>query len=133
MSDTTPGLNLTQSLLHALKARGATEVFGIPGDFALPLFREMERAALLPLHTLSHEPGVGFAADAAARVRGGLGVAAVTYGAGAFNLVNAVAGAYAERVPLVVLSGAPAAHEAASGYLLHHQVKTCLLYTSRCV
>ncbi|HRO00854.1 MAG TPA: methylenetetrahydrofolate reductase, partial [Nitrobacter sp.] len=48
----------------------------------------------------------------------------VTYGAGALNLVNTVAGAYAERVPLVVLSGAPAAHEAASGYLLHHQVKT---------
>ena len=117
-------MNLTESLLHALKARGATEIFGIPGDFALPLFREIERSALLPLVTLSHEPGVGFAADAAARARGGLGVAAVTYGAGAFNLVNAVAGAYAERVPLVVLSGAPAAHEAASGYLLHHQVKT---------
>ena len=76
------------------------------------------------LHTLSHEPGVGFAADAAARIGGGLGVAAVTYGAGAFNLVNAVAGAYAERVPLVVLSGAPAAHEATSGLLLHHQVRT---------
>jgi indolepyruvate decarboxylase len=117
-------MNLTQSLLQALKARGATEIFGIPGDFALPLFREIERSALLPLVTLSHEPGVGFAADAAARARGGLGVAAVTYGAGAFNLVNAVAGAYAERVPLVVLSGAPAAHEATSGYLLHHQVKT---------
>ena len=117
-------MNLTERLLQALKARGATEVFGIPGDFALPLFREIERSALLPLHTLSHEPGVGFAADAAARARGGLGVAAVTYGAGAFNLVNAVAGAYAERVPLVVLSGAPAAHEAASGLLLHHQVKT---------
>jgi indolepyruvate decarboxylase len=117
-------MNLTERLLQALKARGATEVFGIPGDFALPLFREIESSALLPLHTLSHEPGVGFAADAAARARGGLGVAAVTYGAGAFNLVNAVAGAYAERVPLVVLSGAPAAHEAASGLLLHHQVKT---------
>lgn len=117
-------MNLTESLLQALKARGATEVFGIPGDFALPLFAEIERAALLPLHTLSHEPGVGFAADAAARARGGLGVAAVTYGAGAFNLVNAVAGAYAEKVPLVVLSGAPAAHEAASGFLLHHQVKS---------
>lgn len=71
---------------------GATEVFGIPGDFALPLFREIERCATLPLYTLSHEPG------------GGLGVGAVTYGASAFNLVNAVAGAYAERVPLVVLS-----------------------------
>lgn len=115
---------LTTRLLDALKARGATEIFGIPGDFALPLFGTIERAATLPLHTLSHEPAVGFAADAAARARGGLGVAAVTYGAGALNLVNAVASAYAERVPLVVLSGAPAAHELASGFVLHHQVKT---------
>jgi indolepyruvate decarboxylase len=115
---------LTTRLLDALKARGATEIFGIPGDFALPLFGAIERAATLPLHTLSHEPAVGFAADAAARSRGGLGVAAVTYGAGALNLVNAVASAYAERVPLVVLSGAPAAHELASGFVLHHQVKT---------
>jgi indolepyruvate decarboxylase len=117
-------MNLTDRLLEALAQRGATEIFGIPGDFALPLFREIERSARLPLVTLSHEPAVGFAADAASRARGGLGVAAVTYGAGAFNLVNAVAAAYAERVPLVVLSGAPAAHEAASGFLLHHQVKT---------
>ncbi len=117
-------MNLTQRLLHALAARGATEVFGVPGDFALPLFGEIERAGVLPLYTLSHEPAVGFAADAAARLRGGLGVAAVTYGAGAFNVVNALASAYAERVPLVILSGAPAAHEAASGLLLHHQVKT---------
>jgi indolepyruvate decarboxylase len=117
-------MNLAQRLLQALARRGATEVFGIPGDFALPLFREIERSRILPLYTFSHEPAVGFAADAATRMRGGLGVAAVTYGAGAFNLVNTVAGAYAERVPLVVLSGAPAAHEAASGYQLHHQVKT---------
>ena len=117
-------MNLAQQILHALARRGATEVFGIPGDFALPLFREIERSRILPLYTFSHEPAVGFAADAATRMRGGLGVAAVTYGAGAFNLVNTVAGAYAERVPLVVLSGAPAAHEAASGYQLHHQVKT---------
>jgi len=117
-------MTLAERLLLALKQRGATEVFGIPGDFALPLFREFERSSTLPLYTLSHEPAVGFAADAAARSRGGLGVAAVTYGAGALNIVNAVAGAYAERVPLVLLSGAPAAHEAASGLLLHHQVKT---------
>lgn len=117
-------MTLSVSLLHALRDRGATEVFGIPGDFALPLFREIEGSRVLPLVTLSHEPAVGFAADAAARARGGLGVAAVTYGAGALNLVNAVAGAYAERVPLVVLSGAPAAHEAASGLRLHHQVKS---------
>src|SRR5574337_819253 len=114
---------LTESLLHALRDRGATEIFGTPGDFALPLFGEFERCGVLPLYTLSHEPAVGFAADAASRARGGLGVAAVSYGAGALNLVNAVAGAYAERVPVVVVAGAPAAHEAVRGLLLHHQVK----------
>src|SRR5919106_1315618 len=84
-------MNLAESLLHALKDHGANRIFGIPGDFALPLFKVIEESGILPLHTLSHEPGVGFAADGAARIGGGLGVAAVTYGAGAFNLVNAVA------------------------------------------
>jgi indolepyruvate decarboxylase len=117
-------MNLAQVLLHALKAHGATRIFGIPGDFALPLFKVIEESGILPLHTLSHEPGVGFAADGAARIGSGLGVAAVTYGAGAFNLVNAVAGACAERSAVVVISGAPAAAERSSGLLLHHQGKT---------
>lgn len=115
---------LTEALLQALKDRGAGELFGIPGDFALPFFKIAEECAILPIHTLSHEPGVGFAADAAARVRGTLGVAAVTYGAGAFNLVNAIAGAYAEKSPVVVISGAPGRHEGRSGLLLHHQGRT---------
>jgi indolepyruvate decarboxylase len=117
-------MNITESLLHALKAHGATRIFGIPGDFALPFFRIIEESAILPLHTLSHEPGVGFAADAAARINCALGVAAVTYGAGALNMVNAVASAYAEKSPLVVLSGGPGKGEARSGLLLHHQAKT---------
>ena len=117
-------MNIALSLLHALKAHGAREIFGIPGDFALPFFRIVEESGVLPLYTLSHEPGIGFAADAAARFNGALGVAAVTYGAGALNMVNPVAGAYAERSPLVVISGAPGAAEVRSGMLLHHQVKT---------
>ena len=67
-------MNLTESLLHALKAHGAKQIFGIPGDFALPYFRIIEQSAILPLYTLSHEPGVGFAADACGRIGGGLGV-----------------------------------------------------------
>ncbi len=116
-------MKLGVALLQALKDRGAGEVFGIPGDFALPFFRCIEESGILPLFTFSHEPAVGFAADAAARLRGGLGVAAVTYGAGALNLVNPVAQAYAEKTPLVVISGAPSHREAASGLLLHHQAK----------
>lgn len=115
--------SVTTVLLEALRARGATEVFGIPGDFALPFFNILHRDGCLPCYTLSHEPAVGFAADAAARYRGGLGVAAVTYGAGALNLLNAVAGAYAEKSSVVVISGAPGTREGRSGLLLHHQAK----------
>lgn len=117
-------MNLAESLLQALKDHGAQQVFGIPGDFALSFFKVMEESGILPLFTLSHEPGVGFAADAAARFNGTLGVAAITYGAGAFNMVNPVAGAFAEKSPLVVISGAPGAGESESGLLLHHQAKT---------
>lgn len=115
---------LAVSLLKALKAYGAREIFGIPGDFVLPFYKIIEESRLIPHFELSHEPAVGFAADAAARYHGGLGVAVVTYGAGAFNLVNPVAGAYAERSPVVVIAGAPGAAERASGFLLHHQARS---------
>jgi indolepyruvate decarboxylase len=116
-------MNLAESLLHALKQHGARQLFGIPGDFVLPFFKVAEESAILPLYTLSHEPAVGFAADAAARMQGAPGVAVVTYGAGALNMVNAVASAYAEKSPLVVISGGPGRGESASGLLLHHQAK----------
>ena len=117
-------MKLAEVLLHAVRAHGARQIFGIPGDFALPFFKVIEESGVLPLYTLSHEPAVGFAADAAARVNCAPGVAAVTYGAGALNIVNAIAGAYAERSPVVVISGAPGKGEAGTGLLLHHQAKT---------
>jgi indolepyruvate decarboxylase len=117
-------MTLAQSLLLALRDHGAQQIFGIPGDFALAFFKVIEESGILPLYTLSHEPGVGFAADAAARFNGTLGVAAITYGAGALNMVNPVAGAFAEKSPLVVISGAPGDGESDSGLLLHHQAKT---------
>jgi indolepyruvate decarboxylase len=115
---------IATALLQALKDHGAHEVFGIPGDFVLPFYKVIEESRILPHFTLSHEPAVGFAADAAARYHSGIGVAVVTYGAGAFNVVNAVAGAYAERSPVVVIAGAPGARERTSGFLLHHQART---------
>ncbi len=114
---------LAVALLQGLKDYGAREIFGIPGDFVLPLYKAIEESNLLPHYQFSHEPAVGFAADAAARYHKGLGVAVVTYGAGAFNLVNAVAGAYAERSAVVVVSGAPGVRERAGGFLLHHQAR----------
>ena len=116
-------MQLAQALIAALKAYGAEEIFGIPGDFALPFFKVIESDKTLPLYTLSHEPAVGFAADAAARYRSSIGVACVTYGAGALNMINPIATAYAEKTPLVVISGAPGTDQRDKELGLHHQVK----------
>jgi indolepyruvate decarboxylase len=117
-------MQIGEALLRALKQAGAKHLFGIPGDFILPFFEQVEQSDILPLVTLSHEPGIGFAADAAARMSGRPAAVAVTYGAGALNLVNAVAGAYGERSPLFVIAGCPSESERGSGFLLHHQAKT---------
>ncbi len=117
-------MNIAETLLQALKDNGVGEIFGIPGDFVLSFFKVIEESNLLPLYTLSHEPGVGFAADAAARYKSAPSAACVTYGAGALNMVNPVASAYAEKSPVVVISGGPGAGESHIGLLLHHQAKT---------
>jgi len=41
-------MNVAESLLHSLKAHGASEIFGIPGDFALPFFKVIEESGILP-------------------------------------------------------------------------------------
>ena len=117
-------MKLADALIQALVDHGVQQAFGIPGDFALPLFKALDESKRLPLFMLSHEPGVGFAADAAARIASAPSAAFVTYGAGALNMLNAVASAYAEQVPVVVVSGAPGTHEGRGMLKLHHQVKT---------
>jgi indolepyruvate decarboxylase len=116
-------MELCRYLFARFKDAGVRHVFGIPGDFFLPFFRALEAEPGLEPVILTHEPSVGYAADAYARLRG-LGVAAVTYGAGALNMVNAIAQAYAERSPVLVLSGAPEIVHRDPDALLHHRVKT---------
>lgn len=112
-----------QYLLKAVKAIGIQTVYGIPGDFIIKFFKQIEQDPELKLVSLSHEPSVGFAAIGAARATQKSQVACVTYGPGALNMVNAVACAYAERVPLVVIAGGPALAVRESGFLVHHTIK----------
>jgi indolepyruvate decarboxylase len=109
-------------LVAYLKRHGVTHIFGLPGDLVLGLFHRFGRDRALEIVTFSHEPSVGFAADGYARSTRRLGVVCVTYGAGGHNVINPVAGAYAEQVPLLVVSGGPGeAEQKLSG--IHHQVK----------
>src|SRR5262245_43791153 len=110
-------------LVAYLRKIGVTHLFGIPGDLVLRLFLRFGARRGLRVVTLSHEPGVGFAADGYARATGRIGVVCVTYGAGGHNMVNPVAGSFSERVPILVLSGGPADEERKLGTLIHHQAK----------
>ena len=109
-------------LFEYLHRCGARHSFGIPGDFVLPTFAALERSKIESI-TMTHEPSAGFAADAYARIRG-LGVVCVTYCVGGLNVLNAIAGAYAEKSPVVVISGAPGRKDREKDPLLHHKVKT---------
>ncbi|MBM4246553.1 MAG: hypothetical protein FJ148_22610 [Deltaproteobacteria bacterium] len=111
-------------LVAYLRRLGVKRIFGIPGDLVLRLFSQLGERGRWKIVTLSHEPSVGFAADGYARATGALGVACVTYGAGGHNMVNAVAGSYAEHVPVLVISGGPGDEERKFGTLIHHQART---------
>lgn len=116
-------MRLVDLLLQQLQQVGVKQVFGIPGDFVLPLFAALEQDGRLPLYYLSHEPSAVFAADGAARFSNQPAAVVLTYGAGALNAVNAVAQAYVEQVPLLVIAGFPSKTEIATELAIHHQAK----------
>ena len=113
---------LGQFLFEYLYQRGVRHSFGIPGDFALPTFSWLEKSKIQSV-TMTHEPSAGFAADAYSRING-IGLVCVTYCVGGLNALNAIAGAYAEKSPVVVVSGAPGRKDREKDPLLHHKVKT---------
>lgn len=109
-------------LVRRLRERGVDTGFGIVGDYALRLFGRFEELAF-PVLVTADEQGAAFAADAYARLRG-LGMVAVTFGVGGLKVANATACAWAEQVPMLVVSGAPGMGERRNNPMLHHKVKT---------
>ncbi len=108
-------------LLERLHHLGLHHIFGIPGDYILTLYKLIEESPIQHIGT-TREDCAGFAADAYARIRG-IGGICVTYCVGGLNIVNAVACAYAERSPVVVLSGSPGLAERVQTPFLHHMVR----------
>jgi indolepyruvate decarboxylase len=115
------GVSIGQYLIRRLHEYGVRDVFGIPGDYVLAFYAMMEKSPLR-LIGCTREDCAGFAADAYARVNG-IGAVCVTYCVGGLSLCNSIAGAYAEKSPVVVISGAPGLGERVKDPLLHHKVK----------
>ncbi|QDT06084.1 Indole-3-pyruvate decarboxylase [Rubripirellula lacrimiformis] len=108
-------------LIQRLADYGIDDVFGIPGDYVLSFYSQLERS---PINVVgcTREDCAGFAADAYARIRG-MGAVCVTYCVGGLSVCNSIAGAYAEKSPVVVISGSPGLRERSVGALLHHMVR----------
>ncbi|MFI0710465.1 alpha-keto acid decarboxylase family protein [Streptomyces inhibens] len=108
---------VAEYLALRLEELGITHLFGVPGDHLGPFLSTLHEKTKVRWVGTPTEGGAGQAADAYARVKvadseialgdQGIGAVAVTYSVGAFNLLNAIGGAFAEYVPLIAINAAP--------------------------
>ena len=117
-----PGsLSIGEYLIDRLRANGVGHAFGIPGDYVLTFYKMLADSPI-EVVGMTREDSAGFAADAYARLHG-LGCVCVTYCVGGLSLCNSIAGAYAEKSPVIVISGSPGISERVRNPLLHHKVR----------
>src|ERR1700753_754510 len=112
-------MTVVQHVLSRLRDIGISDVFGVPGDFSFPLNDAICSENGLRWIGCGNELNAAYAADGYARVKGA-GAVCTTFGVGELSALNAIAGSYAERVPVFHMVGMPpmAAQNARS--VLHH-------------
>lgn len=92
-------------LLESLKREGVDVLFGYPGGAVIDIYHEMPNHPDIRHVLVRHEQGAVHAADGYARASGKVGACLVTSGPGATNTVTGIATAYADSIPLVVVTG----------------------------
>ncbi|MDR1448523.1 MAG: hypothetical protein LBI63_06195 [Candidatus Ancillula sp.] len=112
-------ITVGQYLTKRLVQHGVRHLFGLPGDFNLQILDEMISSDDLSWIGGTNELNAGYAADGYARA-GQLGAFITTYGVGELSAVNAVAGSYAENVPVVHIVGIPDVDKLAVNKAWHH-------------
>ncbi|MGH2413434.1 MAG: thiamine pyrophosphate-binding protein, partial [Microcystaceae cyanobacterium] len=102
---------------------GLQHYFTVPGDYNLVLLDQMLKNPNLQMINCCNELNAGYAADGYARARG-MSAVVVTFTVGGLSLVNAVAGAYSEDLPVIVISGGPNTNDRGQRHLIHHTIGT---------
>jgi acetolactate synthase-1/2/3 large subunit len=97
-------------LVQGLQAEGVTDVFGYPGGAALPVYDALNRNGAIRHILVRHEQSAAHAADGYARSSGRVGVCLVSAGPGVTNALTGIATAYADSIPMVVLTGQVPTH-----------------------
>ncbi len=93
-----------QALIATLRAYDVETIFGIPGVHTLPIYDAMREEPGLRHILARHEQGAGFMADGYARISGRPGVVCTITGPGATNAATPLADAYADSIPLLIIS-----------------------------
>ncbi|KAF0188502.1 MAG: acetolactate synthase large [Desulfobulbaceae bacterium] len=97
-------INGSQAIIRCLQEEGVKIIFGFPGGAIIDLFDALMDSDITNV-LVRHEQGAVHAADGLARVTGEVGVALLTSGPGATNGVTAIATAYCDSIPMVILTG----------------------------
>ena len=108
-------------LVDRLAELGLDCVFGVPGDYSLGLLDHVVRHPRVRWIGCANELNAGYAADGYARLRR-IGTVWTTFGVGELSAINALAGSYAEHVPVLEVVGAPRLAAQAAGRALHHSL-----------
>lgn len=106
-------------LFERVHEAGATEIFGVPGDFNLSFLDNIIASDKLNWIGNTNELNAGYAADGYARERG-FAAFVTTFGVGELSAVNAVAGSFAEYAPVLHIVGAPTTALQHSRRRIHH-------------
>jgi indolepyruvate decarboxylase len=110
-------------LAARLSQIGLKHHFAVAGDFNLVLLDQLLTNKNLQQIYCSNELNCGYSAEGYARAQGAA-AAVVTFSVGALSAFNAIAGAYAENLPVILGSGAPNTHDRATEHVLHHTLGT---------
>lgn len=93
--------------------------FGVPGDYNLVLLDQLISEPALSMISCCNELNAGYAADGYARAKG-VACCVVTFTVGSLSIINAIAGAYSENLPVICLVGGPNSNDYGTSRILHH-------------
>lgn len=106
-------------LVDELNKAGVDKIFGVPGDFNLTFLDTITEHPAVEWIGNTNELNASYAADGYARVKG-IGALVTTFGVGELSTVNGIAGSYAERVPVIAITGAPTTKVERKKKYVHH-------------
>lgn len=112
-------ISVTDYLMQELVRIGIDDVFGVPGDYNFDVITSVLNNPSLKWIGCTNELNAGYAADGYARIKG-YGAVLTTYNVGELSALNAVAGSFAENVPVISIVGYPTTAFIKEKALVHH-------------